>query len=83
MTSPDDDYWLARPDTIRRLWMAFVAVLAALVLADLFVDQHPVFGLDGTFGFAAWYGFASCVALVLLAKGLGALLKRPDTYYDD
>lgn len=83
MTSPDDDYWLARPDTIRRLWAVFVAVLAALVVADLFVDHHPLFGLDGTFGFAAWYGFASCVALVLLAKGLGTVLKRPDTYYND
>jgi hypothetical protein len=83
MTGPDDDYWLARPDTIRLLWAVFVAIIAALVLADLLVDHHPLFGLDGTFGFAAWYGFASCVALVLFAKALGAVLKRPDTYYHD
>jgi hypothetical protein len=83
MHTPDDDHWLARPGTIRRLWSAFIAILAALVLADLLVDHHALFGLDGTFGFAAWYGFASCIALVLGAKGLGTLLKRPDTYYDD
>ena len=65
-----DDHWLVRATTIRRLWIAFIVVLLATVL-------------DGTFGFGAWFGFASCVVLIVFAKGLGALLKRPDTYYDD
>lgn len=78
-----DDHWLTRPETIRKLWILFAAILAVTVLADLFVVHHPQFGLDGTFGFGAWFGFASCVALVLLAKLLGIFLKRPDTYYDD
>ena len=77
------DPWLVRPGPISLLWAVFAAVLTALVLADLLVEHHPHFGLDGTFGFAAWYGFGTCVALVLFAKALGALLKRPDTYYDD
>jgi hypothetical protein len=83
MASPDYDHWLARPSTINLLWAVFAATLSVLVLADLLVEHHPLFGLDGTFGFAAWYGFASCVALVLFAKALGAILKRPDTYYND
>jgi hypothetical protein len=83
MSPPDQDHWLARPKTIRLLWALFAAILIALVLAGLLVNHHPLFGLDGTFAFAAWYGFASCVALVLFAKALGALLKRPDTYYND
>lgn len=78
-----DDHWLTRPETIRKLWILFAAILAVTVLADLFVAHHPHFGLDGTFGFGAWFGFASCVALVLFAKLLGVFLKRPDTYYDD
>jgi hypothetical protein len=49
---------------------------------DLVVTHHPHFGLDGTFAFGAWYGFLSCIALVVLARTLGAILKRPDTYYD-
>ena len=61
----------------------FVVVLAATVLADLFVAHHPFFGFDGSFGFGAWFGFASCVALILFARALGVLLKRPDNYYDD
>ena len=77
-----DDYWLTRKSTIKGLWVVFVLILAATVLADLFVVPHPYFGLDGTFGFGAWFGFVSCVALVLIAKLLGGVLKRPDTYYD-
>jgi hypothetical protein len=76
------DHWLARRSTIIRLWIAFAIALAAVVLADRFVEHHPYFGLDGTFGFGAWFGFVSCVALILIARGLGALLKRPDNYYD-
>lgn len=78
----NDDHWLVRPDTIRRLWIAFIAVLVATVVADLFVPHHSVFGADGTFGFGAWFGFISCVVLIVGAKLLGFFLKRPDTYYD-
>lgn len=78
----NDDHWLVRRETIRLLWYAGIAILAVTVLSDLFVEHHPHFGIDGTFGFAAWWGFLSCVVLVAFAKGLGAFLKRPDTYYD-
>jgi hypothetical protein len=83
MPNKDDDHWLVRESTIRLLWIVSVAILAILVLADLLVEHHAHFGIDGTFGFNAWFGFASCVALVLIAKLLGLILKRPDTYYDD
>jgi hypothetical protein len=83
MPAPDQDHWLARPATNRLLWVVFGVILVALVLVDLVVQHHPLFGLDDTFGFGAWYGFAACIVLVLFAKTLGAILKRPDTYYDD
>ena len=82
MTDPNNDHWLTRPATIRLLWVGFILVLIVLVALDLVVPHHPHFGIDGTFGFGAWFGFLSCVALVGFAKALGALLKRPDTYYD-
>jgi hypothetical protein len=82
MTDPNNDHWLTRPATIRLLWVGFILVLIVLVALDLVVAHHPHFGIDGTFGFGAWFGFLSCVALVGFAKALGALLKRPDTYYD-
>ena len=82
MTDPNNDHWLTRPTTILRLWVVFILVLIVLVALDLVVAHHPHFDIDGTFGFGAWFGFLSCVALVGFAKALGALLKRPDTYYD-
>jgi hypothetical protein len=82
MTGPDNDHWLTRSATIRGLWVVFILVLVMLVALDLVVAHHPYFGLDGTFGFGAWFGFLSCVALVAFAKALGTVLKRPDTYYD-
>ena len=80
--SDSSDHWLVRPATIRWLWIGSIVVLAGLVLLDLVIEHHPHFGIDGTFGFGAWFGFLACVALVLFAKLLGALFKRPDTYYD-
>lgn len=78
-----DDHWLVRKSTIRGLWIAFAAALVGTVLMDLVIEPHPYFGLDGTLGFGAWFGFASCVVLIAVAKALGAILRRPDTYYDD
>ena len=78
-----DDHWLVRDGTIRLLWIVFVAVLGATVLVDLVVQHHPHFGIDGSFGFGAWFGFASCVARIAVARIVGLGLKRPDTHYDE
>jgi hypothetical protein len=77
-----NDHWLVRPGTIRLLWMIFAVILVVTVMADMFIHHHAWFGLDGTFGLGAWFGFVSCIAMVAFAKALGAVLKRRDTYYD-
>ncbi len=77
------DHWLVRPDTIRKLWIGSIVALVLLVATDLWIHHHAHFGLDGTFGFYAWFGFLCCVAMVVGSKVLGAMIKRPDTYYDD
>jgi hypothetical protein len=76
------DHWLARPSTIRLLWVAFIAILAVLVVLDAVAGHHPYFTLDRIFGFGAWFGFLSCVVLIIFAKALGFFLKRSDSYYD-
>ena len=82
MTDPrETDHWLARPSTIRLLWRVFAAVLVALVALQLLVKVKGYFGVDGWFGFGAAFGFLSCLAMVLVAKGLGFVLKRPEDYY--
>jgi hypothetical protein len=76
-------HWLERPRTIRILWIVFAAILAVTVVVELVAHPHGYFFIDGTFGFNAWYGFAACVALIVAAKLLGILIKRPDDFYDD
>ena len=76
-----DDHWLARPTTIKLLWRVFAAVLALTVLAQVFISVKGYFGVDGWFAFGAVFGFLSCLAMVLVAKGLGFVLKRGEDYY--
>jgi hypothetical protein len=77
----DHDHWLVRPKTIRLLWWIFGAILALTVLAQIFIHVHAYFTVDGWFGFYALYGFLTCVGMVVGAKLLGFVLKRPDDYY--
>ncbi len=81
--SDQNDHWLVRPGTIRILWWVFAAVLVLMVLAQLFISVKGYFGVDGWFGFGAIYGFLACLAMVLVAKGLGYVLKRPEDYYEE
>ncbi|KPK34055.1 MAG: hypothetical protein AMJ66_04215 [Betaproteobacteria bacterium SG8_40] len=78
-----DEHWLARPRTIRQLWIVFIAILVLTVLAQVFIKVKGYFGVDGWFGFGAAFGFLCCAAMVVLAKALGPFLKRDDRYYDD
>jgi hypothetical protein len=77
-----DKHWLVRPATIRKLWILLFVILTASVLLQLVFPVHGHFGIDETFAFGAWFGLGACVAMIIFAKLLGMLLKRPDDYYD-
>lgn len=83
MSDSQNQNWLVRPTTIKLLWRVFIAILALTVLAQLVIKVKGYFGVDDWFGFAAAFGFLSCVAMVLLAKALGFVLKRDENYYND
>jgi hypothetical protein len=83
MHTPHKPHWLDEPRHVRLLWRGFLAVLVLLVLAELVVHLHPQFAVESVFGFAAWFGFGACAAMIVAAKGLALWLKRPDTYYGD
>jgi len=78
-----DGHWLTRPQTVQRLWWIFGVILALTVVAQFFIPIKGKFALESTFGFAAWFGFFACVAMVLVAKALGWWLKRPENHYGD
>lgn len=84
MSEPDPakTHWLRRPETIRKLWIGGIALLAVVALLDIVIHKHAYFGVDGTFGFYSWYGFLTCVAMIVFAKVLGVILKRGDDYYE-
>lgn len=77
-----NDHWLVRRGTVRRLKAGFGVVLALVVLAQAVIMIKSYAGLDDWPGFAAVFGFLCCLLMVLLARALGALLKRRDDYYD-
>lgn len=79
--SREDEAWLVRPATIRLLWRVLWAVLALTVAAQLVIKVKGYYGVDGWFGFGAAFGFISCLLMVLVAKGLGYVLKREQNYY--
>lgn len=78
----DRKYWLDDPRNVTRICWALYVVCALLFLADGFYHKHPHFAVESWFGFYAIYGFFACVGLVLAAKVLRILLKRPEDYYD-
>ena len=81
MKDTQNDSWLTRPSTIRRLWILFVVVLVLTVAAQLMFKVKGYFGVDSWFGFAAVFGFLSCLLMVLFAKFLGYFLKRDERFY--
>ena len=81
MNEREPDHWLVRPETIRWIWRVSIAVLAITVLLQFVIKIKGYFGVDGWPGFGATFGFLSCLAMVLVAKGLGFVLKRDEDYY--
>jgi uncharacterized membrane protein len=76
-------HWLVRPTTIRKLWYGFIGILAVVVMAQAVIPIKGYFSVDGWFGFGAIYGLVSCLLMVLVAKVLGVVLKRPQGYFGE
>jgi hypothetical protein len=75
-------YFLERPGSIRKLWMLLWLVCGLTLVPEFFIHRHPHFSHDHYFGFYAGLGFVACAVLIILAKGVGWLLKRREEYYD-
>lgn len=84
----EQKHWVYREENRKKLWVIQIALLVLVMLPEFFVHHHAHFEdadihVDASWGFYAWYGFATCAAMVVAAKVLGMVLKRKDTYYDD
>ncbi len=75
--------WFDHPQNLRRLRLGFYIVLGLLVVPDFFLHKHTLFyEVESWPGFYAVFGFIACVAIIVISKLLGYLLKRKEDYYD-
>ena len=82
MNDHNDNHWLTRPESIKKLWWIFSGILALTLLAQFAFPSKGYFKVDAWFGFGAIYGFVCCLLMVVFAKLLGKVLKRPEDYYE-
>jgi hypothetical protein len=71
-----------KKQNVDRLLYAFYAACAVLVLLDAVIHRHIYHPWEELFGFHAWYGFAACWILVVIAKQMRRVLMRSEDYYD-
>ena len=83
MKDPDEPpgMW-DKKENVDRFLIGFYACLVILVALDLVIHRHISHPWEVVFGFHAWYGFAACWILVVIAKRMRAVLMRPEDYYD-
>lgn len=75
-------YWLDRRENVTKVYWAVWIACLLLLLIEPFVYKHGYFDAEHWFGSHGWFGFVACVGLVLAAKALRRLLKRPENYYE-
>ncbi|MCB1229530.1 MAG: hypothetical protein KDN19_04660 [Verrucomicrobiae bacterium] len=82
--------WFDRPESRRLLCKLLYAACAVSVIAEIPLfflhKRHGHFGehsVDGWIFFYASLGFIACSLMIIGAKWLGYLLKKPEDYYGE
>ena len=65
------------------MWRLLWGACLVTVLAEIALDRKGYFGVDDKFAFFAILGFTACAVMILVAKGLGFVLKREENYYGE
>ena len=67
---------------VRIVLYSLYACCGALLVVDFIFHRHSMHPWDSWRGFYPVYGFVGCTLLVLIAKLLRKLVKRPENFYD-
>jgi hypothetical protein len=67
----------------RTVVIALVVVCVLLTLTDLLYHKHGHFAFEAWFGFFGLFGFVIYVTVVMLAKALRTVIKRPEDYWGE
>ncbi|HKK32610.1 MAG TPA: hypothetical protein VJ934_03520 [Desulfomicrobiaceae bacterium] len=65
------------------LWVLLAAVCAASLGLEFVAAPEVHFSFGHFFGFNAVLAALACAVLILIARGLGIILKKPTDHYDD
>ena len=85
MQSLDDNKvgWADNPVIQKRIRYSLYVICGLLVIVDLLVNRHTYLPVEDIPAFFAFYGFASLVGLVVVAKALRKLVARNEDYYEE
>lgn len=75
--------WVDKPGSANKIFWGLAVICGLLFLADFTYEKHAYFDVEYIPGFYGLYGFIMFTALILLAKALRVLIKRPQDYYGD
>tara|TARA_B100001964_G_scaffold19203_1_gene19580 strand:- start:156 stop:440 length:285 start_codon:yes stop_codon:yes gene_type:complete len=89
--TPEKPFVPDKPTVSRKFWIALLVTCVVSVLLELLAHRHVHFknvdsdfaSATNWFGFYVALGFLACSGAILLAKGLGLLLKKKEDFYDD
>ena len=75
--------WFTETKNANKIFLGLALVCFVLFLADFTYNKHGHFHIEEIPGFYGAYGFFMFTALILVAKALRLLIKRPENYYGD
>ena len=75
--------WFTKTKNANKIFLGLASLCFALFLADFTYHKHGHFHIEEIPGFYGAYGFFMFTALILVAKALRLLIKRPENYYGD
>ncbi len=73
--------FLDNPKNVDKVVYSLYALCAGLFLADFLYKKKAYVEIEYFPGFYALYGFIMCALLVICAKMMRVVLKRPEDYY--
>ena len=75
--------WVDRPGNPTKIFYALIVLCIFLFLLDFTYTKHEKVAIADLPGFYGIFGFVMFTALILAAKALRTIIKRPEDFYGD
>ena len=75
--------WVDRPGSAERIFYGLAVICGLLFLLDFTYEKYGHFDVERLPGFFGIYGFVMFTALILAAKALRMVIRRPEDFYAD